>query len=323
MQNNLELIIKETGVSKAQSSALLDSFGTAFVQAHKLATKAKGIKVTSENQVDEMAMAREIRLQLKDVRVEANKTKVILKEGYLRGGNAVQKIFNDIKDICKPEEDRLLEQEKFAERLKAEKQMRIERDRSLELSKYVDDVEVFTLHPDQLSTESYNKILETQKGYFELKKAKEEQEEQELLAQIEADKKEQEKIKKENAKLKAEADKRDIAEAKKREDEEKKLAQIKKEKEEAENKLRLEREVIAQEKAKNEAKEKAIKEAQDEIKRKALLAPDKEKLMKLANNLLKIELPAVKSNEAQKIVNDLKLQLEKLSNIVKNEAQKL
>ena len=116
MENQIEKILQTSGLQPAQAKPLLDSFGGYFIEAHKLVTKGKGIKVTDITQIAEMQQAREIRLSLAKLRVEADKTRVMLKEGYNLGGNAVQAIYNEIRDIVKPEEDRLFEQEKFKER---------------------------------------------------------------------------------------------------------------------------------------------------------------------------------------------------------------
>lgn len=76
-------------------------------------------------------------------------------------------------------------------------------------------------------------------------------------------------------------------------------------------------------KAAQEAKEKAIAEEEE---RKSLLAPDKEKLLQFAKaiNMINTEkLPAVKSNEAQKIVNYIQLNLRKLEDDITNRAGEL
>lgn len=255
MENiKLTQIIEKSGLEPAQSKPLLDSFGGFFVEAHKLVTKAKAIKVTSEDQVEEMSQAREIRLELKRVRIEAEKTKVTLKEGYLRGGNAVQDIYNDIRDIIKPEEDRLEEQEKFIElqqetRRAKEVQARIE-----ELSNYVPDVSVYNLN--QMSKETFDKLLEKSKQDYLLAQEAEKQAETERIAKEKADIEERKKIEAENEKLKKEAEER-----------EKVLLEERRAKEAAENKIRLERE--AMEKAKADEEEK---------KKQAQIAPDIEKM---------------------------------------------
>ena len=147
MTNEITLVTRlgELEVAPEQSKTLLDGFGNLFIEAHKLVAKAKGIKVTSEDQVEEMAEAKSLRIKLMKVRTEAEKIKKAIKEPYLRGAQASQDIYNDIRDITKPEEERLMEQEKFAELAEAKRVEERHTKRVEKLSLYVADVSVYTL----------------------------------------------------------------------------------------------------------------------------------------------------------------------------------
>lgn len=64
----------------------------------------------------------------------------------------------------------------------------------------------------------------------------------------------------------------------------------------------------------------------DEAEKQALLAPDKEKLMQFAQavDLIRAnKLPAVKSKQAQDVLNDVELKLSQLFNFIMDEAKKL
>jgi trichohyalin len=110
--------------------------------------------------------------------------------------------------------------------------------------------------------------------------------------------KEQERIRKENDRIKKEQEEERIkaeAERKAREEKERKEraayeAKLKKEREERQR-------IEAQMKAREETERKA-----EEEKRKAETAPDKEKLLAFANRLASIEIPNLKSKEAREIV---------------------
>lgn len=334
-----------------QSKTLLDSFGDLFVEAHKLVTKGKVIKVTSEDQVEEMKAAKEIRLALVRVRKEAEKAKTEIKEPYLRGAQAAQDIFNDIKKITSPEEDRLKEQEKFAELAQEKRDNERHTKRIEELSKYVDDVSVYSLR--DMPEEVYANLVSDCKIAYEAKIARAEQErkeaeEAERVAKLTSARKEklvdvwsyltpkqktlefgllgdsdfekilakakeskkvyedaQEQIRKENEKL---------AEAKRKADEEKAEAERKlREREEAEAKA------AAEAKAKKEAEEKAAAEA----KLKALQAPDKEKLLKLADDYEAVVMPALQSDKAVEIQSNVRESIAKVVNFLRTESQKL
>lgn len=289
---DLAIILEEKQIDKTQSKTLLDGFGDFFVQAHKLVAQAKGIKVTSEDQVEEMAKAKEVRLQLMKIRTDADKTRKVLKEGYLRGGQAVQDIYNDIRDITQPEEDRLKEQEKFAEIAEAKRVEARHTKRVETLSKYVEDVSVYSLRdmPDDV----FNNLVSDCKKVYEQKLAEEKRAEEERIAREKA----QELYNERKFVLAKFADFIDLskltpdtttseyeemvslAQSSKKAHEEKQEAmrlqneKLQKEKEEAEKK-RLAEEKKAQ--AKLEAIEKEKKEAEEKLQREREAQAEKER----------------------------------------------
>lgn len=328
--NQLSLIVNQAGLAENKSKQLLQSFGDLFNDARQTVKFAKDIVVTDVSQVEEMRKARETRLELKSTRVKVENTRKELKEQGLREGKAIDGIANVIKALIVPVEEYLENQEKFAERIEAERKNKIEAERVSQLLKYVEEAESYSLHPDKMSQDTFDKLLENSKLAFEARKKAEADAEAERLAKIEAEKAEQERIKQENAKLKAEAEAREkelaIEREKIRKENEKREAQLAKERAEQQAKLDAERKAREQAEAKIEAERKLQEEklkAEAEKERQSLLAPDKEKLMVLANTLVLIEIPAVKSNEAQQVVNELQLQLEKLANEIRNKASKL
>jgi hypothetical protein len=314
MSNKLQLIIEETGLEKSKTELLLSKFTGYFQEAKTIAQEAKGITVTDENDTETMQRAREARLELKSIRIDAEKTRKELKEQSLREGRAIDGIANVIKALVVPVEKHLEEQEKYAERLEAQRKLNVEKERVNRLSKYVEDVEVYSLHPDKLSTDSFNKLLETSEVAYKAQKKAEEEAEQERLAKEEAERKEQERIRKENEKLKAEAEAKEKALAKERAEQEKKL-QAERAKIEAE---RQKREAIeAKIKAQKEAEEKR-KKAELEAGRQKQLAPDKDKLIELANRLDTFDIPAVKSSTARESVTHVENELKKLAEYIRN-----
>lgn len=305
--NQLQIITNQAGLAEDKSKQLLVSFSDLFNDARQTVKFAKDIVVTDVSQVVEMEKARNTRLELKNIRVQVEKNRKDLKEQSLREGKAIDGIANVIKALIVPVEEYLENQEKFAERIEIERKNKVESERISQLLKYVEEAENYSLHPDQMSEETFGKLLENSKLAFEARKKAEEQAENERLEQIEAEKKEQERIRMENTKLKAEAEEREKLLAKERAEQEKKL--------EAERKARLEAE--EQIRKENEARELKLK-AEAEEQRQSLLAPDKDKLSKLAETILNIELPAVKSDEAMIVINETKSSLELIAERIKN-----
>lgn len=326
MENKLTVIIKETGLNQAKTDIILKQLGGFYNIARQVIEDNKDIKVDNVDDLEGMKKAREARLKLKDIRVEADKVRAQLKEDSLRESKAVQGVYNVIEALIKPAEDYLLEQEKFAERIEAEKNMRIESERALLLSKYTDDVEIISLHPDKLSNDSFEKLLETYK-----------------IAHTERIK-EEERIKKEAIILKEKSEtfiqrklslgpisefvnpsfmlNVDTQESefnivfneavKKKEEYDKKQEQIRqdniklmKEKELADKKREaLEREI---EKQKEKQRLELIKKQREEQKQKEKerqleLAPDKDKVYSFINSIKEIKIPDVTSKEAKELL---------------------
>jgi len=254
MENKLLTIVKNSGLDPIQQKPLLDNFGDYFVQAHKLLAKSKGIQVTSESQIWEMTQARELRLSLKKIRVEADKTRVSLKEGYLRGGNAVQSIYNDIRDITEPEEERLREQERFVEIAKEKEKAELVLQRTRELNEFIEDTSTYDL--GNLSQGEYITLLAKIKKEYQQKIDEEKRVEQE-----------QEIIRQENEELR-----------KKQAEQEAVLSKVQEEKEKLEREIQLKKE--ADEKLRLEEEQRVVKEKaeKEELERQKFVAPDKDKM---------------------------------------------
>lgn len=323
--NQLVVITNQAGLAEEKSKALISSFVGYFDQAKRLASEAKTIEVTSVDQTREMAKARDLRLQLQKIRTQGvEQTRIQLKEQSLREGKAIDGLANVIKALIVPVEEHLKDQEEFAKRIEEQKKLEVEQERIRELSKYVEG-EGYSLHPDKMSQETFDKLLEASKFTFEAQKKAEEDAEKARLAQIEADRKEQERVRLENEKLKAEAEKRERELALEREkvqkEQEAREAQLAKERAEQEAKLEAERQarLEAEEKMRKEQEARLEAErANAEKQRQMLLAPDREKLNHLADQLLAVEMPAVKSPEAMMLIEHVREELTALAETVKN-----
>lgn len=330
----LEVVVNNAGLAEEKSKALLQAFVGYFNQAQKIAAEAKQLVVTDISQVQEMQQARTLRRQLQDIRTKGvEKTRIELKEQSLREGKAIDGIANVIKALIVPVEQHLEAQEKYAQRLEGERKEKVKAQRIAELSKYVDDAENYTLHPDTLNETTYQALLENSRLAYQAKleaqkqaeKAAKEAEEAEKKRQVELEKenerlrKEAEKLAaqraKEQTKLKAEAEARAKAEA---------AAKVKADAERAEQEAKLKKEREAREaleakiKAEAEAIEQA-KQAEAERQRQALLAPDKEKLVALANRLEFLPLPAVQSKEAMEVLEEVKKTIADLGELLRRD----
>ena len=341
MDNKLSIIIKEQGIEADKAQSLIEAFGAPFTEAGDIIRTYQDIKVTDESQVDLMLEARDKRLALKRIRTGVESTRKDLKEDYLRAGKAIDSVARYIKETIEPAEKYLELQENFIELRQAERAAQRLADRAAALAKYCDNLSIYNFA--EIDDATFEALLAKVKGEFEAKLAAEAAEQERLKKEAEDAEIERQRIVAENAKLKAEADERIKAEAEAQAKRDAAQAEAKaiQDKIDAEAKAKLdaanaERDAAIKEaelkaaaaeklvndariaaeaeaKAKADAEAKAKAEA-DEAERKAMLAPDKDKLIAFTPKIAALlkELPAVSSKAAREIVILIESKLEAL-----------
>lgn len=339
----LQLVVEGAGLETSQVENLMKSYAGSFQEAKKVVNEFKAIVVTSVDQTDLMKKAKDGRKQLKEIRVGVEKTRISLKEQSLREGKAIDGMANIIKALIAPVEEHLEKQEKFAELKEAERIAKKHSDRIEKLSLLVADVSLYNLK--DMTDEAFDNLIKQSEEAKEAKKKELEKIEADriewerkqkvlndrtielapykmlLVEGIEeldidttdeeyskmfsdckkamvAHNKEQERIKKENEELKKKAEADRVA----KEELEKKL------KDEKEAQEKKEKEARDAEEAKKKADEERIR-LEDEAKKKAILAPDKEKLLELAKNIELITMPNVASREAGDVIKGIEQDL--------------
>lgn len=119
IETQIVLSVPESGLEESTLATIRAGFDEFFTKAEEWRQKAKAIKVTSADQKGEMKLARIARLELKNIRVDAEKARKRLKEDSLRMGKAIDGINNVLLAAIVPLENYLEEQEKYGERLEA------------------------------------------------------------------------------------------------------------------------------------------------------------------------------------------------------------
>jgi len=280
-----------------------------FNEAKKLIGESEGIVVTDVSQSAEMTLARDKRRALKEIRINADKTRKELKEDGVKYGKVVQGIYNLIEEAISPVEEYLEKQEKFAILLAEEKAKNLKLHRISEISKYVLPEDLGVYNFDIMTEETFVKLLATTKALFEAEKEKEVLQ----LALIEKARVEKEaedvRVREENEALrkeKVEREAKDLAEKKKQDDEKKKVEDT--------HKKELEVQHIAREKVEAELKRKQDEEKEDQVlrdsiekekqekERQAKLAPEKEKLFAYSESIRTLQTPEGLSKTGLKIV---------------------
>lgn len=320
-ENQLVVAVKETGLKPNKVESLLENFADDFNKAKKLVNASKDIVVTDESQVDKMAKAREARLELKNVRIDVEKTRKELKEESLREGKAIDGASNLIKALIIPVEKHLEKQEKYAEVKELERIEKRHSERISKLLKYVEDVNPYNLK--DMSDGAFDKLLKTSKAAHEAEVAAEKKAEDERLDQEKKAEENRIKIENENKRLKKEAEEREKKVSAEKKADEIKLKEEQEKRGKAEAKLKAEKKAQEEKKRAVREADEAFKKVKEEEKRKALLAPDKVKLNNLANDIDNFKLPHVESKEAGEAINEAVEKLEEASNLLREKAKAL
>lgn len=204
INNDLALVVSETDVDTEIQQMLINRFTPFLEQANEWKERAESLEVTDITQTREMKMAREARLALREIRLNADKTRKALKEDSLRYSRAVQGVYNVIEAAITPIENYLEKQEKFKEvyEMKQREALRLERE---ELVKDVRDYMIHNINLGEITEEDFQRLwtgakLQKQAAEEAARKAEEERQ-----ARIKAEAEERERLRIENERLKAEA----------------------------------------------------------------------------------------------------------------------
>lgn len=325
-----------------------------FNGVSKMREQLDNVNVVDPNDKVNMKLANTIRLGVRQVRLDAEKTfdakRSEIQQQMLSFKTEDQlwlKAKQTMQILTKEIEENARWKEETKERFEAEqKELKVQQ-RIVKVSKIAP--EILRSEFENMSDETFEIFFNgIEKAYNEKIEA-EIKAEQERIAKEKAEAEERERIRLENAKLKAEAEEkeRQLAKERAKAEAERKAIEEKarKEREDAERKLKAEQEAarLAAEKAakerakleselkeKREAEERQIKEAEakmqaekkakEDAEKKAKNAPDKTKLIELATQIDSINLPEIKGEDARKILLDVKTLLSKVSGFIREKS---
>lgn len=276
-------LIERNGIQVAPNQSIVGAFLNFFSDIKRWQEQAATLTITSVEQKNEMKIARQARLALKNIRVEVEHTRKKLKEDSLRIGQTIDAIARILTNEIAPIEAHLEEQEKFAELQEKRRKAQLRAERELALEPFAVETKHYNL--EEMSEESFSSLLASITLAFEQKQATLAAAEEQRVAQAKAEAEEREAMRKENERLKAEAVIAEKARA---------------EAEQEAQKERLAREKVEKEKAEKEAAERAAQKEAEKARLKAEKAernrPDKAKLLAFA---LEIKMLSEKSVEIQ------------------------
>ena len=315
-----EIVPADSGLELAAKNSLEIAFSGFFTEAAKW--KAHAATITDPK------LARTGRLELKNIRVAAEKKRKELKEDSLRMGKAIDGANNILLALIVPIEKGLEDIEKQEERRIAAELARVTAERLELIAPYLDP-SLPAPSVGELTEDQFTSMLSDAKMLSEAKAAAAAKAEEDRIAREKAEAEERARVIAENARLKEEVDKREAELKAER-------AAAEKARLEAEAKAKAEREAIEEESRKEklriqalaeverqkaqaaadaaakqqaaeraarekaEADAKALRDAEEKriadaaaAKAKAAKAPDKEKLNAFANAIRDVEFPTL------------------------------
>lgn len=336
--------VNATQLSIDGMKTLRESFAPHFAKFQSLATAAANIPA------DAPKAARAMRLELRAVRLAAEKTRKEQGEEALRRSKAVNGINNILLYALTPIEEAMEKIEKAEELAEAARKEALKTARSTEFLQFNKDTSFYNFA--EMPEDVYQKLLEGTRVAYEAEIKAQEKAEADRLAKEKADKEEQDKIRAENERLRKEAadakaarDRAD-AEAKAERDRLAADAQRKLNEERAKAKADADAAALIAKQAKDAA-DKIAKEERDArakadaelakvkaaeakriadeaaAKRKAAKAPEKQKVVAFAAAVRALPVPTLTSSEGIALAKVITQQIEKFARWADGEAEKL
>jgi len=215
---NAPELVKTYGVRDLKAEYIVQGYRAVIdpAQIPKWEDAASAIEVTSEEQREDMAMARELRLKIRNTRTTVESTRKELKEDALRESKAIDGLGGAIRKRLEAVEGYLKEQEEYAKRQAEER----ERNRREEADRLLREKEEREAQEREAARRAEEKRMREENA--KLRKEAEEREaaieaERQLHAEAQARKDAERNAAEEKARKEREAEARKIAEERERE----------------------------------------------------------------------------------------------------------
>lgn len=314
-----------------------------FNGVSKMREQLETVVVQDENDKTNMKLANTIRLGVRQVRLDAEKTFDAKRAevqsqmlSYKTEDQLWLKAKQTMQILTKEIEENARWKEETRKRFEAEqKELKVQQ-RMVQVAKFAPELQRAEF--ENMSDDSFNLFVAGIEKQYNDRIEAERKAEEERVAKEKAEAEERKRVRIENERLKAEAEAKEkqLAEERAKAEAERKAIEEKarKEKAAADAKLKAEREakekLEAELKAKAEAEAKAKKDAEakaaaelkakQDAEKKAKSAPDKAKLNDFAKMLDELALPELKSEEANKVLTDAKTLLAKVSAFIREKS---
>lgn len=329
----VEQIAKNVSIEKRNEVQIV--LNHVFNGVSKMREQLETVIVQDENDKTNMKLANTIRLGVRQVRLDAEKTFDAKRAevqaqmlSYKTEDQLWLKAKQTMQILTKEIEENAKWKEETRQRFEAEQKELKTQQRMLQVSKVAPEMPRAEF--ENMSDESFAIFYAgIEKQYNDRIEAERKAEEERIAKEkAEAEAREQQRLENERLKAEAEAKEKQLVEERAKAEAERKALEEKarKEKSAADAKLKAEREAKeklevelkakaeAEQKTKREAEAKAEAElkAKQDAEKKAKLAPDKVKLNEFVNKLNELIIPELKSDEAIKIMLNVKILIDKI-----------
>jgi hypothetical protein len=253
-------VIEREGLNEQAGKSLLIKFAPYNKQINVALETSKTI--TDGASAASQKVARTCRLELRRIRCEIENVRKEAKADALRYGKAVDGLANVLKFLCEPEEKRLEDIEKHAERVEAARIAELVADRSVKLAEWEGNPEAYNLA--LMDDATFDATLETAKRVWKEAQEAIRKAEADRIAKEKADAEERRRMIQENERLKAEAEAREKEAAKERAkaESERKRVEAERAKERAQLESKAKAEAEARERLEAEARQRQAAEAE-------------------------------------------------------------
>ena len=188
----LQLIIKANALPDDLGNVIQEKFSGAFAQLDEWKTKADALVITSEDQVQEIALANDGRKTLMKIRTTLEKTRVELKAPYLNMGRAIDAVCKALTERIAPIEEDLKTKAEYAVNLAAERKARLVAERRAALIEVGHSGDMPNL--GELPEDTFQMLLVGARAQAQQVKEQAEREAAELAAAQEAERLEAERL---------------------------------------------------------------------------------------------------------------------------------
>jgi len=188
----LQLIIKANALPDDLGNVIQEKFSGAFAQLDEWKTKADALVITSEDQVQEIALANDGRKTLMKIRTTLEKTRVELKAPYLNMGRAIDAVCKALTERIAPIEEDLKTKAEYAVNLAAERKARLVAERRAALIEVGHSGDMPNL--GELPEDTFQMLLVGARAQAQQVKEQAEREAAELAAAQEAERLEAERV---------------------------------------------------------------------------------------------------------------------------------